>query len=808
MNTMSKTSTVIPGMKRDEESDTKNIVKKGNNTIQKKRRMSQCKSITTIPKNNAASTPTSKTMMQRMQRKLELEQKRRTKQCDDLDAYNSEMANVMLNETALAKKTPMKRGRKSIQDRKRKQTKINNSNFTTLFNEHQGSMTVDAYLQKRDMIQTDIIALDTQENMGPGQNTLLNEKKMELLQLNDLFDKIQFDAPKLLLQYCSEVKKLIHTDRNKNGISISLTCPVYFDTQTLSMKEMEINHREHEVVALGDSEFGTDSHKIYEDTGDDDHDDDVSHVDPDNDACDGDGDNYNAVNIGNVYEQLRVYQLVAFRQLPVGGLRQLNETDTQCIESNIWHKYSSNSMTTNSPKTELFMTHIDLCEHGITTIQKVSSSVPVNTKPLMDYPQCIHQPEPPCSSSTKETITRTRKRPLSKKPPYKPPSHSTSDTTENADAITDYYVCINPMAYTVDVMTQLKHTVKPLPREQFNLIHPKRGMCRYSAKLCGMKRNIKRHETWIVHLNDMIENGVICNEEEYKCVVMMYYEPELEHVINNLTLTIQTTDDNHNVIKQSFSGHKHFQTSSIMKKYLDLVTPQNTLYVKKSDQTTASKRTNKNNQSTCTWMSSDPHIDSNICTSSAMNFSFRGQTSVAVAQRGSSLDSTSGYPNSEKLRNWDTYLNEKQGKETLKIPDYIKEKISSHIKRCSYSKNILKNKDTWRAMLKQNGIVGWYKHVHKLMLELGGIQPITLSAHEQQILNNDYANMLKAFERYRGDRHNIVFSDLMYNVLCEAHGWYHLIDKDRYMKSSKNLNENLTILKKMLVDIGLTAHNN
>jgi hypothetical protein len=719
-----------------------------------------------------------KSRMERMNRKLELEGNKRSREQQEFERMQTEAQVAFLAREEKMVGNTMKRGRKSIQGRKKQEVQLNNMNFCTVYKNNHDRLSPAAYAEHCGILQHQIAKMQVQYDALC--QVVLNEKaaqyaemrsvhiqlcnaKNELLELNQLYEKTQFDAPRILLDYEDTLRQLDHAGRARpKNSAAQVNCPIHFDCH-LGVPQPEEGPQE-------DLDVAEESFDVCDDQ-------EMEHEEEANEDA-------GSVHFEQEQLQLKIYQVVV---APATGMHESNSFE---FHGRQWNKQTDG---------EHVHFYTMLQPNGDYRAENEASSATPLTSAAFAMPLLTRRMPEVKTASEPEA---RRKRPLTRKPPctLRPPNSKQEQEQEQT-----YVVSVNPVPYHVNPSQTIVSSLRLLPRMQYGLMQPVRGRCRFVATVCG--HTLQKHLPWDHLMLEMEKWGVEwCSDMlRVRSIALVYSPAELVPFISNeLHLSLDTLGNDE--YRQSFHCRRRFQTSSIMKTYLETINHDHQmLYHIKSSSGTGQKFEAK------PWAQSSVE-EQRICTTMNMNFSYRNGPSVAVLARGHNLDTSTGCQNNEKLRNWHSFLQNKQGKESQPISAQLRAELTAEIARCGYSRRTLTNQDTWRNMLrninngKQVKVTGWYKHIPKLMKEIAGIAPLQLSDHEEQILMTDYANLLKVFPQCRRGRHNVPFQDLCFYKLCEAHGWKHLIHHHRPMKSAKNRQDNMMMLDDMCTKIGLTIH--
>jgi len=377
---------------------------------------------------------------------------------------------------------------------------------------------------------------------------------------------------------------------------------------------------------------------------------------------------------------------------------------------------------------------------------------------------------------TKPATTSTRKRPLTRLVRCK------SIIVKPQKKLSQLCFCVNPTPINVNAYQKIDLRRFKLPQSMFNLL-PKKGIKRSVAyKIAGLDGECF---TWVAALDKMCRSGVVATQSKNYGLIVLYYEPELTDVIKNITFGYKFSDaleDKATIFKPKFST----RCTEIMNQFLEMMST--------SDCVLRMGKSNDRSISSC-------NPSSNIDYTAQGNFSFRAPSTTAYVAIPDKIP--------EKLRNFQTYLAQRQGKEPTEISEENKSKIKAKLVEWRYSQASLQYPETWKNILKSVGLQSMYKHIPKIMMEVGGVKPQwVLQEHEYQTLCKDYENFLKVFQNLKGNRHNVMTGKFMYNELCRAHGWTHLMDNDNFnrsMISSKNYNVNRTLIAKIFEKMGLSV---
>lgn len=179
------------------------------------------------------------------------------------------------------------------------------------------------------------------------------------------------------------------------------------------------------------------------------------------------------------------------------------------------------------------------------------------------------------------------------------------------------------------------------------------------------------------------------------------------------------------------------------------------------------------------------------------------------ANNGSSISwqpvKSSGTTDKEKIRNFIKALDQEEGNEITKIPDKVIESISAYIKKMRYTEaQLSKGRKIWRNILQNTKHQAYYKHLVKIAKITTGIfLGTSFTSEERETLISDYGKLLAIFPLFApNSRNNFYTSKLLIYTLCLKNGWENKVPQKRFMESTLNLAENEEVINKMFDHLG------
>ena len=152
-------------------------------------------------------------------------------------------------------------------------------------------------------------------------------------------------------------------------------------------------------------------------------------------------------------------------------------------------------------------------------------------------------------------------------------------------------------------------------------------------------------------------------------------------------------------------------------------------------------------------------------------------------------------------------LNQRQGKETTKIPPSLVETMMAERKKHSWMRSEDITSDHIRQWLRKNNLAGWYEHIPRIRAIVTGTPPPNLSPSQDERVRAMFRQCEIAFERVPPDirqRRNFLTYDYVIFKIFEICGIEDLLEDYKLLKTAERIEQHDRVWEHICGQLGWT----
>ena len=137
-------------------------------------------------------------------------------------------------------------------------------------------------------------------------------------------------------------------------------------------------------------------------------------------------------------------------------------------------------------------------------------------------------------------------------------------------------------------------------------------------------------------------------------------------------------------------------------------------------------------------------------------------------------------------------LNQRQGKETTKIPPSLVETMMAERKKHAWLRTEDITSEDIRLWLRKNGLANWYEHIPRIRAIVTGTPPPTLTPGQEERVRAMFRQCELAFERVPPEikqRHNFLTYDYTIFKIFELCGFADLLEDYKLLKTHERIQQ-------------------